>query len=340
MEKLLSNWSSAVKSLPENYVIPVDSRPGDVKVPFCKYIPVVDLKTALSRGRHHAVQQVLEASLDFGFFQLINHGVDDDLMIDTMRVAKEFFDMPNEDKASLYSEDPNKKCRLFTSVEYENEKFHFWRDNLHHQCHPVDDFIHLWPQKPIRYRDVITKYSIQIGNLSTRVLELIGEGLGLEPDYFGDELTSNRIFSINDFPPCPCPSLALGLPKHFDPTLTTFVQQDDIYGLQMYRNGEWLGVEPIPNAFVVILGQQAQVISNGKITSPAHRVVTNSKDHRTTIVFAMSPKLDSIVEPAKVLIDDFNPPLYKAFQFKTFRKTFREKKDYGEEVLEDFHVKA
>ncbi|KAL7589677.1 hyoscyamine 6-dioxygenase [Lactuca sativa] len=341
MEKLLSSWSSAAIYLPENYVFPVQSRPGDATVPFCNTLPMIDLNTAFAGGRQDAVQQVLEACQDFGVFQVINHGVDEDLVIDTMRVVKEFFDMPNEDKANVYSEDPNKKCRLYTSTyDYENEKVHLWRDNLRHHCHPIDEFLHLWPQKPARYGDVVKKYSLQVGDLSSRILELICEGLGLGPTYFGDGLTGVQLFSANHYPPCPNPNLALGLPKHCDANLITFLLQDDISGLQLYRNGEWLGIEPIPNAFVVILGHQAQVISNGKLTSPEHRAVTNSTDHRTSIVYSINPKPDSIIEPAKALINDSNPPLYRAFQFKEFLKTYEVKKDYNEGALEDFKIKA
>lgn len=84
---------------------------------------------------------------------MVNHGISANLMDETMRVFKEFFDMPDEDKASVYSEDPSKGCRLYTSsYNYANEKIHFWRDNLRHPCHPLDECTHLWPEKPIRYR--------------------------------------------------------------------------------------------------------------------------------------------------------------------------------------------
>ncbi|PWA93518.1 2'-deoxymugineic-acid 2'-dioxygenase [Artemisia annua] len=340
MDKLLSSWSSSAKSLPESYVFPVDSRPGDTNVPFCNTFPVIDLEAALANDRHDAIQQILKACQDFGFFQVINHGVNNDLVSDTMNVVKEFFNMPNEDKASVYSEDPSKKCRLYTSTyDYDNEKVHLWRDNLRHHCHPIEDFINLWPQKPARYRDVVREYSLQVDNLSSRILELISEGLGLEPGYFGDGLTGSQLFSVNHYPPCPNPNLALGLPKHCDACLITFLLQDEMYGLQVYRNGEWFGVQPIPNAFVVILGHQAQVISNGKLISPEHRAITNSKNHRTSIVYSINPKPDTIIEPAKALINKSNYPLYRAFQFKEFLKAYEVKKDYNEGALEDFKIK-
>ena len=53
-------------------------------------------------------------------------------MHDMLDVANEFFELPAEDKASLYSEDPKQSCRLYTSINYDREKEPYWRDNLQH----------------------------------------------------------------------------------------------------------------------------------------------------------------------------------------------------------------
>ncbi|KAL3531241.1 hypothetical protein ACH5RR_010563 [Cinchona calisaya] len=151
MEKLVSNWSN-LKILPEDYVVPPDKRPGkDHLAPVCNTIPVIDLQKA-EEGHHrkYTIQQILYASQEFGFFQVINHGVSQKLMDDTMKVCNEFFELPNEDKAELYSEDPLKRCRLHTSNNYASEEFHLWRDILKHPCHPLDEWVHLWPEKPSR----------------------------------------------------------------------------------------------------------------------------------------------------------------------------------------------
>lgn len=60
--------------------------------------------------------------------QLTNHGVSKKLMSNVLEVAEEFFELPVEDKASIYSEDPKRSCRLYTSIDYDKEKVHFWRD--------------------------------------------------------------------------------------------------------------------------------------------------------------------------------------------------------------------
>ena len=85
---------------------------------------------------------------------MINHGVSESLMNEAMDVCKDFFDMPGEYKAGFYSNDPIKSCRLYTStLNYDKEEFHYWRDNLTHRCHPLlEDHILSWPDQPATYR--------------------------------------------------------------------------------------------------------------------------------------------------------------------------------------------
>jgi isopenicillin N synthase-like dioxygenase len=102
---------------------------------------------------------------------------------------------------------------------------------------------------PLVYSEVVGSYSTE-----ARKLDLIGEGLGLESGYFWDELNQVQFMSINHYPRCLDPSLTLGLPKHCDPNLITLVLQGEVHGLQVFKDGQWLAVEPLPNAFVVNIG--------------------------------------------------------------------------------------
>jgi len=88
-----------------------------------------------------------------GLKQIINHGIPVNQMKETMNVFKEVFHMPDEYKKSLCSNDPSKPCKMFTSsINYDNEKVHLWRDNLRHQCYPLEQWQHIWPENPTSYR--------------------------------------------------------------------------------------------------------------------------------------------------------------------------------------------
>ncbi|PPR97019.1 hypothetical protein GOBAR_AA23649 [Gossypium barbadense] len=58
-------------SLPESYVRPESERPRLSEVSQCDNVPVIDLGC---EDRSHIVQQVALACINYGFFQVINHG--------------------------------------------------------------------------------------------------------------------------------------------------------------------------------------------------------------------------------------------------------------------------
>lgn len=107
---------------------------------------------------------------------------------------------------------------------------------------------------------MIGSYSVEVRKLGLYLLDLICEGLGLEAGYFGDELSKVQLMAINHYPPCPDPSLTLGLPKHSDVNLITILLHGQVHGLQVLNDGQWLALEPPPYAFVVNVGHMLQVL--------------------------------------------------------------------------------
>ncbi|XP_061366950.1 hyoscyamine 6-dioxygenase-like [Gastrolobium bilobum] len=321
MEKLISSRCN-LQYVPESYILPPESRPGK-EAPLCNMVPVIDLGGELCHDNSTLTQQIMKASQEFGFFQLVNHGIPNKLLDDATQVAKEFFELPIEDKARLYSEDPKQGCRLYTSIDYANEDVHYWRDSLKHPCHPLQEHIQNWPNKPTRYQDVMGSYSVKVRKLSLQLLDMICKGLGLESGYFNNELSSVQLMAINHYPPCPDPSLTLGLPKHGDVFLITLLFQGEMNGLQVWKDGQWFAVEPLPNALVVNIGHMLQIISNGKLMSADHRVVTSKGLARTTVGCFILPSHNCHIEPAKALVvGDCVPSLYKSFEFKDFLSTY------------------
>ncbi|KAM1421958.1 hypothetical protein ACFX2I_004146 [Malus domestica] len=80
-----------------------------------------------------------------------------------------------------------------------------------------------------------------------------------------------------------------------------------VNGLQVFKDREWISVEPISQALVVNIGHQLQIISNGKLKSAEHRAVTSSSHSRTSAAFFTAHSDDCIVEPAGALISASNP---------------------------------
>ncbi|WCJ38369.1 2-oxoglutarate (2OG) and Fe(II)-dependent oxygenase superfamily protein [Euphorbia peplus] len=335
MDKLVSRCCNG-ESVPKDCVFPPHLRPRNFTFCASDSTPVIDLG---GLDRAATVVQILKASQDFGFFQVVNHGVDEELIKNTTGVLKEFFNLSEEDKASVYSEDPSRSCRLCNSIlSYQGQNIRLWRENLRSYCHPLDKHIQEWPQKPLTYREVVGRYTQEVTKLGSMILEMICEGLGLENGYFDGETCENTFFSANYYPKCPEPSLTYGATTRCDPGLITILLQDHVGGLQFLKDGEWIGIGPLPNSFVINIGYQLQIISNNILTSAEHRVVTNSKEDRISGAFFMSPSDESIIHPAKKFITSSNPPLFTSFGYKEFLLNFQSNYGNPQLVLERYKL--
>ena len=112
------------------------------------------------------------------------------------------------------------------------------------------------------YREVFAEYARAIGVLFDRLLSLISRGLGLDKDCLkrriGEKPGLNT--QANYYPACPDPELTMGLPDHNDlGSITVLLQVEGVTGLQVIKDGKWLTVDPVPDAFVINLADQTQV---------------------------------------------------------------------------------
>ncbi|MED6210179.1 hypothetical protein PIB30_061689 [Stylosanthes scabra] len=337
-DMLLANWVNLHSSIkvPSSYMQPPETRPGTLFISSGNTIPVIDLG-----GHHHhaeTINQILKASQDYGFFQVINHGVCKDLMDDVMKVFKEFHSMPSKEKLNECS---NGSCKLYTSGEnHKRDAVHYWKDTLTHPCPPSSpqEYIKYWPNKPSNYRKVVGKYAEEVRKLGMKILEILCEGLGIRREYFlCGGLSENPSLVVHHYPPCPDPTLTLGLAKHRDPSIITILLQDkNVRGLQVLKDHEWFGVDPIPYAFVVNIGLLLQIISNGRLIGAEHRVVTNLRNARTSVAYFINPSNESIIEPAKDLFinGSTQKTMYKSMSYQEFRTNFFHK---GPKIESELH---
>lgn len=69
----------------------------------------------------------------------------------------------------------------------------------------------------------------------------------------------SHLMVLNCYPPCPQPELTFGMPPHSDYGFVTLVLQDEVEGLQIMSENRWHTVQPVPNSFVVNVGDHLEV---------------------------------------------------------------------------------
>lgn len=116
-------------------------------------------------------------------------------------------------------------------------------------------------------RNVISEYGEEVVKLGGRVLKLLSMNLGLQEDFlmksFGGQEGLGACLRVNYYPSCPQPDLTLGLSSHSDPGgMTILLPDDHVPGLQVRRVDNWITVKPVPNAFIINMGDQVQVLSS------------------------------------------------------------------------------
>ncbi|KAH6766868.1 2-oxoglutarate and oxygenase superfamily protein [Perilla frutescens var. hirtella] len=320
-DKLLVSNGCRWSRLPASYVRPEPERPKLSEVGDYVNAPIVDLGSA---DPNLLARQISQACQHYGFFQVINHGVPIETMEKMLGVSREFFHLPVEEKMKLYSNDPSKTTRLSTSSNIHKEKIHNWRDYLRLHCHPLDNYVNEWPTNPTSFKEIVSNYSMEVRQLGLRLQEAISESLGLEREYINNCLGEpGQHMAINYYPECPEPELTFGLPAHTDPnTLTILLQDPEVTGLQLLKDGKWLSVKPFPNAFVVNIGDQLQALSNSKYKSTWHRAVVNAEIERISVATFLCPSNNAVIKAPIQLIQDQSHPIYRDYTYAEYYDKF------------------
>ncbi|KAL4196554.1 hypothetical protein AMTRI_Chr04g246710 [Amborella trichopoda] len=176
-----------------------------------------------------------------------------------------------------------------------------WIDYFFHFMWPTSRVNYdKWPKSPPNYREVTEEYGEGIKRVAEGVPEALSVGLGLEAgalkEALGGEVMSLEM-KINLYPPCPTP----------------------IPGLQVIKDGSWVSVDYVPDALVVHVGDQIEVLSNGRYKSVLHKSSVSKDETRMSWAVFFVPPPDKIIGPLPHLLNETNPPLFSTKTFKDFQ---------------------
>ncbi|WCJ20297.1 2-oxoglutarate (2OG) and Fe(II)-dependent oxygenase superfamily protein [Euphorbia peplus] len=258
--------------------------------------------------------EIAKASQEWGFFQVLNHGISRDVL-DKMReeqikVFKQPFDRKSkEDKFLNFSSGtyrwgtPTATCLSQFSW---SEAFHI----------PMTDISASSNGLPSFNTSTMEQFATAIADLAQKLAKILAEKLGRKSSFFEENcLPSTCYLRLNRYPACPFPANMFGLTPHTDSDFLTILHQDQVGGLQLVKDGKWFAVKPNPDALIINIGDLFQAWSNDVYKSVEHRVVSNQKVERFSTAYFLCPSYDTVIESC----GSSDLPLYKKFSFKDFR---------------------
>ncbi|OMO95480.1 Oxoglutarate/iron-dependent dioxygenase [Corchorus olitorius] len=317
---------SGIVNIPKMFIRPAQELAEELVNPCQKNteVPTIDLSNIEEASRRkQIVDQVRVASEEWGFFQVINHGIPLSVLDEMIDGVKKFNEQNLELKKEIYSRDPKMKVKFNSNYDLYTSHTADWRDTLTLSFLDSDPDYNEMPEV---CRKPAMDYIKCMKKLGVTLFELLSEALGLQPDHLGS-LGCTRGCSIvcHYYPACPQPELTLGVRKHADAGILTLLLQNEISGLQVLREGQWFDVQPIRGALVVNIGDLLQMISNDKFKSVKHRALATPVGPRISVPCFFSGHatlLDHPFGPIKELTSEANPPRYKEAVLKEYIAKF------------------
>lgn len=329
-----------------------------------KGIPLIDV-SALSGGDAEAVDRTAgligNAAREFGFFQVANHGVADELVARMWAQTKGFFNQPRGAKLAItrtkenprgyYDRELTKNARDLKEVFDYAAVPHPELPEDHPDNSAAVDGSNRWPADLSHFRGTMLEYYAECERLGFEILGALCLDLGLAHDalfeHFAPDHTS--FVRLNYYPladPLDAAEAAeatdlgdMALHHHTDAGALTILLQDDVGGLQVLADGDWIDVTPTEGAFVINVGDMMQVWSNDRYEANLHRVRPTKNRARYSIPCFFNPSYDTDYAPLVTGPDD--PPHYRAINWGEFRqaRTDGDYADFGKEIqIADFRI--
>lgn len=323
----------------------LDEHPVAETASLAESVPILDIGTLQQNASGSIVDEIAQACRDWGFFQVVNHGVPTRLIDDTWRQTRRFFALPQPQKDAIMRTRENPwgyyNNELTKNRRDKKEVFDYTTDGVD----PIYRSRNRWPEPDGDFRDTMRRYIGACTDLSLKLLRAFCVGLDLPADYLHKLFVDNHtgFVRLNYYPvEDPLrgsqvehqPVADLGVHHHSDAGALTVLLQDSVGGLQVHRDGQWHNIPPVDGAFVINTGDMMQVWSNDRYQAAIHRVLAMEEQDRYSIPFFFNPADATSVRPLPSVISDSEPARYRGINWTEYRgkRTDGDYADYGTEV--------
>ena len=286
-------------------------------------IPILDLHRfdAGDAERAAFLTELRAAAHEVGFFYVTGHGVDARLLGDVMEASAKFFSLPEADKLAIEMVN-SPHFRGYNRVASELTRGRpDWREQLdigaEREALPpgrnAPAWTRLrgpnqWPDALPELRPVIIRWQTAAIQVLIRLVRAFALTLGQPMDaleqLYADE--PHHLTKLIRYPGRNASSDAeggglqdagsQGVGAHKDTDMITLLLQDAHGGLQVETTRGWVDVAPRPGTFVINIGEQLELASDGYLRATMHRVVSPPPGtQRLSAAFFLGARLDATV---------------------------------------------
>ncbi|XP_065858869.1 2-oxoglutarate-Fe(II) type oxidoreductase hxnY-like [Euphorbia lathyris] len=269
-------------------------------------LPIIDLSSSC----FSTANLIRQACVEYGFFYIVNHGVEEDLVARVFEQSKKFFSLPLDEKMKLLRKEQRGYTPLYAeNLDPSSSSKGDSKDSF--TIGPLDSVekssLNLWPAEEVlpSWRPIMEAYYYKALSAARRLSSLIALALNLDQDYFekiGALNGPDAFLRLLRYPGELGHSMeeTFGAKAHSDYGMITLLVSDGVPGLQVCREKFkepqiWEDVLPIRGAFIVNIGDMMERWTNGMFRSTLHRVMPTGHE-RYSVAFFFGPNPDCIVQ--------------------------------------------
>ncbi|KAG2303952.1 hypothetical protein Bca52824_032603 [Brassica carinata] len=300
-------------------------------------IPVVDLTDP------EAKTLIVKACEEFGFLKVVNHGVQRGLMARLEKETIGFFALPQSLKSQAGPPEPYGYGSKRIGPNGDVGWIEYILLNANPQLSSPKTST-IFCQTPQNFREAVVEYMHELKEVSCKVLEMVAEGLGIEPRDTLSKMVrdekSDSCLRLNHYPTAEEKEenmVKVGFGEHTDPQIISVLRSNDTAGLQIcMKDGSWVAVPPDHSSFFINVGDALQVMTNGRFKSVKHRVLADTRRSRVSMIYFGGPPLSEKIAPLSCLVPKQEDWLYKEFTWSQYKSSAYKSKlgDYRLGVFE------
>lgn len=259
-------------------------------------LPAFDLRSLRSGDPNDGagVSRLVQSAVEFGCFQVINHGISSEIIARAEEECDRLFELPLEKKQIVCRSDEIRfgfEDIACDAVEKTRMHETFWMDKKEDLM--AETMRNVWPEGYRNFSWAMTNFSAALEKIASEILEILHEKLGLDPSNLNELLGSENSSMLCLYSHMgPYKSLSARLSHPHSHILSVHLNKGPS-SFYIYADHGWTTVNLKPNSLMITVGNILKVWSKGKCKSVIGRPVASDK-HFISMEFLYSPPSQTI----------------------------------------------